>query len=367
MFRLLGFEVRIQPGFVMFMLLIIVIYGDEFGIWLAASIAIFTLIHELGHAVAARQAGAHAEISLGFLAGYAAYSPTRPISRARHAWISFAGPGVHIATSVAVLVAMGANPIDRNTFDGSATFAIWWAGPAIGALNLIPILPLDGGNIVLQGLDRILPGRAHRIMLYASLVITGTATVLMFTNERLRGFAIFIGFLMITQLQMLNAGKPAPSPWADANAALVAGKPGKARRVLTAALSHQRDQQPQPFSIPPENLGALIDLLPEPLPHGDPTNEYLLANVLISIGRYEAAAHYAAASFGRTPNTLSASAVARASGALGDQSTAISWLEAAANAGTSPVGLASVIDGSPELVELRGHPDVVSIRHRIAG
>lgn len=366
MFRLLGFDVRIQPGFVMFMLLIVVIYGDEFGLWLAASIAGFTLIHELGHALAARQAGAHAEISLGFLAGYASYAPTRPISRARHAWISFAGPGIHIASSVAVLVAMGVNPIDRNTFDGSASFAVWWAGPAIGLMNLIPILPLDGGNIVLQGLDRIIPGRAQRVMLYASLVITGSATVLMFTNERLRGFGIFIAFLMITQLQMLNAGKPAASPWAEADRALVAGKSGKARRLLTAALSHQHDQRPQPITISHENLGALVDLLPDPLPYGDPTNEYILANVLISIGRFETAAHYAAASFERAPNTLSASAVARASGALGDEATAIGWLTAAANAGTSPLGLASVIDGSPELVGLRTHPDVVSIRHRLA-
>ena len=81
MFRLLGFRVHVQPGFVMFMLLIVVLYGDEFGLWLAASIAVFTIIHELGHAVSARRAKAHAEISLGFLAGYASYRPIRPISR----------------------------------------------------------------------------------------------------------------------------------------------------------------------------------------------------------------------------------------------------------------------------------------------
>jgi hypothetical protein len=114
MFRLLGFRVHVQPGFVMFMLLIVVIYGDEFGLWLAGSIALFTIIHELGHAVSARRSGAHAEISLGFLAGYASYQPTRPISRAEHAWISFSGPGIHIATSVAVLLALGANPLDRS-------------------------------------------------------------------------------------------------------------------------------------------------------------------------------------------------------------------------------------------------------------
>jgi hypothetical protein len=91
----------------------------------------------------------------------------------------------------------------------------------------------------------------------------------------------------------------------------------------------------------------------------------LLANVLISLGEFEDAAHYAAGSFERNPNTLSASAVARASGALGDKDTAIGWLRAAANVGTSPAGLASVIDGSPELVELREHPEVQAIRREL--
>jgi Zn-dependent protease len=368
MFNLLGFKVHVQPGFVMFMLLIVVIYGDEFGLWLAGAIAVFTLIHELGHAVSARRHGAHAEISLGFLAGYASYVPTRPISRAGHAFISFSGPGVHIATSVAVLLAIGANPLDRSSFDDSAaSFAIWWAGPAIGMLNLIPILPLDGGNIVLQGIDRILPGRARRIMLLFSIAVTGIAAALMFTTDRFRGFAIFIAFLMITQFQMLGSSKEPMSPWNSAHQALAAGKAGKARRLLVAALSHSQPDAPPPrLQMDATELAALVDLLPDPMPFGDPTNEYLLANILISVGRFEDAAHYAAGSFERSPNTLSASAVARASGALGDHGTAIGWLRAAADAGTSPAGLASVIDGSPELIGVRQHPDVQAIRRRLA-
>ena len=155
--------------------------------------------------------------------------------------------------------------------------------------------------------------------------------------------------------------------WTAAHNALGAGKPTKARRLLVAALSHSRpDAAPAPLSIPADNLASLVDLLPTPTPFGDPTNEYLLANVLISLGRFEDAAHYAAGSFERNPNTLSASAVARASGALGDQGTAIGWLRAAADAGTSPIGLASVIDGSPELIGLRQHPDVQAIRRALA-
>ena len=366
MFRLLGFDVRVQSGFVVFMVLIVVLYGNEFGLWLAGAVAVLTLIHELGHAVAARAAGAEASISLGFLAGYAAYRPTRPISRARQAWISFAGPGIHIAVSVAVLVAMGVNPLDSDSFDDTAaSYAIWWAGPAIGLMNLIPVLPLDGGNIVTHGLDAIVPGRARQLMLYFSLAATGAAAVWVFAVGY-PGFGIFIAFLMITQLQMLNATKPEQRPksaWELAGAALDGGKEQKARRLLTAALSH-----PQPMPTPPDltlsaaRANQLIDLLPDPLPHGDPGNEFVLANLLVMTRRYDEAAHYAAGSYERHPNTLSAALVARSAAALGDASTAIAWLRSAAEVGTSHEVLAATIDRAPELIPLRSNPDVAAIR-----
>ncbi len=367
MLTVLGFKVHVRPGFVMFMLLIIVVYGNEFGLWLAAALAAFTMIHELGHAVAARHYGAHAEISLGFLAGYASYSATKPISRWATAVISFAGPGIHIAASSALLVLLGANPTVPIQPTGSpATAAIWWAGPAVGVINLIPILPLDGGNIMLQGLDRLLHHHAFRAMLLFSITVTGTAAIATLVNERFRGFGIFIAYLLVAQLQTLRAGREPDSPWVRANKALQNGKTGKARRILVSALSHSQPAgNVRALSIERGQLRSLVELLPDPLPYGDPTNEYLLANILISLGDFETAAHYAAGSFDRHPNTLSATAVARASGALGDNETAIGWLHAAADVGTSPTGLASVIDGSPELTSLRSHPDVLAIRRTL--
>ena len=370
MFRLLGFDVKVQSGFVMFMALIVFLYRSEFGFWLAGSIAVLTLIHELGHAVAARRTGAQAEISLGFLAGYASYRPTRVLSRAEQAWISFAGPFVHISVSVAVLIALGTNPLEMSSVTGSpAAAAIWWAGPAIGAMNLIPILPLDGGNIVTYGLDRIVPGRARRYMLHFSIAAT-LAGALLLVVTGYRGFVLFIGFLLLTQFQMLNAGKPQPvarSAWEIAAAALAEGKRGKARRTLTAALSHPQHSATVPdLALAPAAADELIDLLPDPLPYGDPANEYVLADLLLSTQRYDQAAHYAAASFQRHPNTLSAAIVARAAGALGDQSTSIGWLRSAADIATSPAGLATTIDRAPELVTMRDHPDVVAIRRTLA-
>ncbi|MFK7918274.1 MAG: metalloprotease [Ilumatobacter sp.] len=366
MFRLLGFDVRVQPGFLVFMALIVFINQNAFGVWLAGAIAVLTLVHELGHAVAARRTGAHAEISLGFLAGYASYRPSRELKRWEQAWISFAGPLVHITAAVVVLAAMGVNPLDLDQVtDSPASAAIFWAGPVIGAMNLIPILPLDGGNIVTHGLDAIVPGRAHRIMLYASIGITVSAAVLLFLVG-LQGFVLFIGFLLITQLQMLSADKPRKpqaSVWDEAAAALESGKDGKARRMLFAALSHPQPTPPAPeLRLTINQADALIDLLPDPLPHGDPGNEYILANLLLSTSRFEETAHYAAGSYERIPNTLSAAMVARAAAALGDQATAIAWLKSAALANTSASSLAATIDGAPELASLRHHPDVTAVR-----
>ena len=50
MFRLLGFDVHVRSGFVIFTALIVFLYRDAFGLWLAGAIAVLTLLHELGHA-----------------------------------------------------------------------------------------------------------------------------------------------------------------------------------------------------------------------------------------------------------------------------------------------------------------------------
>ena len=159
-FRLLGFPVHVRSGFIIFMILLAVVpRGDngEFGIWLAGSVAVFTLLHELGHAVVARRAGAEAEISLDFLAGYTSYGSKQPISRPWTIGISLAGPLTHIACGCLVLVAMGVNPFDHATIIETAPRqAVWWAGPIIGLFNLMPILPLDGGHVVETMLDRFI-------------------------------------------------------------------------------------------------------------------------------------------------------------------------------------------------------------------
>ncbi|TVR25599.1 MAG: hypothetical protein EA389_08130 [Ilumatobacter sp.] len=401
MFRLLGFDVRVRPGFVVFMLLIVFLYGDAFGVWLAGSLAAFTLLHELGHALAARRAGAHAEISLDFLAGYTSYRPTSALSRSRRAFISFAGPGIHIAVSLGVLVAMGVNPIDRDSIGQSAaTVAIWWAGPVIGLFNLVPVLPLDGGHIAQTGLEATIGERAQRAMIVFSLAATGGFAVWCLIDPDRRFYAIFVAFLLISQFQMLqavssrSASRQAPldrriaaaaeaersawrtgrsgmllpgqelSPWYRAHRAMLGGRSDEARELIVADLS---DPGPRrwwpPDAASPQQLDDLVALLPQPLPNGNPLSEQVLAEILLRTGDRVTAGYYAADTYSRTRSAASALLVARASAALGDRDTAVKWLHAASESpDVSAADLARAIDGAGELEPLRHDTEVRRLR-----
>ncbi len=80
------------------------------------------------------------------LAGYTSYEPTRELTARERATIAVAGPLAEIIPGLLALTAMGVNPFDHDAIRASdAALAIWWAGPVLGVVNLLPLLPLDGG------------------------------------------------------------------------------------------------------------------------------------------------------------------------------------------------------------------------------
>jgi Zn-dependent protease len=399
LFRLFGFPIHVKGGFVMFMLLIVVVNGGSLGLWIAGSAAALTLLHELGHAFAARATGANAEISLDFLAGYASFVPTRPLKRWERAGISMSGPAVQIGISVAVLVLMGVNPLDHESFARSpATLAIWWTGPVMGLFNLFPVLPLDGGHIALAGLDRLIPGRAQKVMIWFSIILTAGAGIYLATSPELRGFTLFALFPMMVQIQMLTArSRPAiptvrarnvageaaawrtgdvsqlangdvPSPWYRAYQQLQQGHPDVARDVLLADFAETGPTNwSPPDAAPAEALAELVDLLPRPLPHGRLYGDLVLAYILLRLGDNETAAGYAAETYARTPSTDAALVVARAAGSLGDPDTTVGWLRAAFDAGTNMDGLEAAVESAPELRSVHDDPRFVQLRARLEG
>lgn len=396
--RVLGFPVHVRPGFVVFLGLVVVVNGGEFGLWIAGSAAVLTLLHELGHAFAARATGARAEIALDFLAGYASFVPTRPLRRWERAGISIAGPAVQIGVGVGVLLAMGVDPLHAPSYARSeAALAIWWTGPVMGALNLFPVLPLDGGHIVLAGLDRFMPGRSKHVMLWFSIALTGATTIALLLSPGTSGLAVFVVVPLVLQLQMLSSSRGdgrsrayregaaaearawqsgqvdrmpqgvVPSPWFRAVQQLRQGDVDSARHVMVTDFTETGPANwwpPDDASV--ADLAAVVNILPRPLPLGRPHSEHVLANVMLRIGRLDDAGRYASESFQRHRSTAMAATVARAAAGLGDRDTALAWLQAGLDADTDPIGLASMLDVAPEFESLRDDPRFTNLRAMLA-
>ncbi|MEP7045126.1 MAG: hypothetical protein ABI949_00525, partial [Ilumatobacteraceae bacterium] len=145
-----------------------------------------------------------------------------------------------------------------------------------------------------------------------------------------------------------------PSPWFRANQQLHQTSAELARAVL---LDDFADHRP-PRWLPPDSaddatLATLVALLPRPLPTGNPYAENVLAAILIRLGEFDAAAHYAADSYRRSASPTSAFAVARSAASLGDRDTAVGWLRTA-EALANPGWIGEALRDAPELARLTG-------------
>lgn len=392
-FKVFGFPVQVQPGFIFFMVLVVYVQGWEFGLPFAAFMAMFTLLHELGHAFAARATGAEAQISLNFMAGYASFAPTRPLSKLERAGISFAGPGIQILVgSVAYLALRG--EFSRPEYGHPVQFAVLWAGPIIGLFNLIPVIPFDGGNIAQVAIEVVAPKSARRIMLGFTIAVTASAFVYMALNPNLMRFVFFAIVPLLAVAATLSSESSerkaaeaqqalarsealawatgalqfpdgtVPSPWFRAWQQLQSHQPEVARDVLIADFV---DPQPPkwhaPDAAPDMALAQLIDALPRPLPQGRPYSTYVLSNVLLRLRRHQEAAFYAATAFGAHRSAVFAVHVARAAAALGDRPTALAWLRTAITQMPPEASLES-ITSAKEFEHLRHDPEFAAALSR---
>jgi Zn-dependent protease len=181
-FRVLGFPVTVDISF----LIVIGILGWYPGvdvrdvvIWVVLA-TVSVLVHELGHAVVARTTGASPVITLAGLGGLTSYVPPAPVSRARSVAISVAGPAVGIVIGL-VLVGVDVAVDVRSDLWSSVLSLGIFITLAWSVLNLLPILPLDGG----QTMRELLPGSPAQREVRAAVVSVGTAVVIAVVAVRL--------------------------------------------------------------------------------------------------------------------------------------------------------------------------------------
>jgi len=173
--RIFGFPLRIDPFFFVTAWLI---GGRQEPQWMVVWVMVVLvgiLAHELGHAFAGRRLGMEPWIRLMAFGGMTGWTRPRPLTAGQQILISAAGPAVGIAIGASVVVAglaglfTNASPAVSRVLDN-----VMWVNLGWGVLNLLPILPLDGGHIA-SSVAGIVAGRKGRIAARIfSIVLTVT-------------------------------------------------------------------------------------------------------------------------------------------------------------------------------------------------
>ncbi|HEX4901979.1 MAG TPA: site-2 protease family protein [Acidimicrobiales bacterium] len=198
-FHVLGIPVRIEPLFWIASVLLAYNLGDArlIVMWVAV-VLVSVLIHELGHGIALKLFGQPSSIVLHGFGGLT--SSPRKLDRRRSIAVSLAGPLAALAvlgipalalrdsdwgTEVAIDYALSDDVFGLWPILFFAAYVnVWWS-----IANLLPIRPLDGGNV----LTELVGIQKARVV---SVVVGVAAAIWAYTHaDGLRYAAFFAGFL----------------------------------------------------------------------------------------------------------------------------------------------------------------------------
>lgn len=181
-FRLLGFRVRVHPFFWLGAGLLggnLLRLGVP--VWLVWIAVVFVsiLVHELGHAIAFRRFGRSASIVLYAFGGLAV--PDSIVGgRTRRILVSLAGP---FAGFLLAGLVYGSNYLTHWSSEKNGELISHFYAMLIlvnivwGIFNLLPVYPLDGGQVSSELCEARWPGRGLRIALQISVWVAVAITV----------------------------------------------------------------------------------------------------------------------------------------------------------------------------------------------
>jgi Zn-dependent protease len=151
-------------------------------------VALFAIVltHEFGHALACRSVGGTADTIMLWPLGGVAYvnPPQRPGATL---WSIAAGPLVNVALFPVTAGALYAATVMRMAATSPDAYqllgAIWWINLVLLIFNILPIYPLDGGQI-LRSLLWFPLGRARSLMVASVLGFFGVGGLMLLALAR---------------------------------------------------------------------------------------------------------------------------------------------------------------------------------------
>lgn len=319
-FRIGGIPVRIDPTFLLVVLLLG--FGVRRGALLVSWVVIVTgsvLLHELGHAVAFRRYGQRPEILLQGLGGLTSGSG-EPLSPRRDIVVSLAGPlaGMALLGAPALYLARTTEGLSANA--QTVLSDLVFVNVAWSVLNLLPVLPLDGGRVSAAVLNLFTGGAGQRPAHLLSVVVAGAGGLLAMANGYVFG-ALFAGFFAFYNLSQLSAARNATlqnglvGGWqalrrGDAGTAASAAERALADRPSAEVMAMAMELLAWSRRAERDEEGARAAIAR--YPHGRQPDDFLLAALDIDAGRSSEAIDRLVAAYRDGASSLGAPAAADA-------------------------------------------------------
>ena len=210
-FKLFGIPIRVNPFFLLIAAYIGYINAqarpmvdDIMALVVTVPIVFFAVLaHELGHAFAGRAFKLTPQIDLHGFGGLTSWTEGRRLTPGRSIFVSFAGPLVGIAFGTPTLVWMMAaepsQPLAAFALEMFVFVNLGW-----GVLNLIPMMPLDGGNIMASFFEIFAGGKGRVAARYVSLGLAGLILLWALSVMNI-WILVLVGFMAWSNFKALQA------------------------------------------------------------------------------------------------------------------------------------------------------------------
>jgi Zn-dependent protease len=198
--RLGSIPVRVQGWFIMMALLL----GSNernpalLALWVAV-VVVSVVIHELGHALVGKAFGLVPSIELHGMGGTTSFErdPKRPsrseLGTLRSIAISLAGPFAGFLFALVVMLAQSAGLHPAHPVAQYAIRLLFAVNIGWGIFNLLPMLPLDGGNVLRHALVAATKDRGEAIARVVSIVIA--AGIALYALQGKQWWILYLGVL----------------------------------------------------------------------------------------------------------------------------------------------------------------------------
>ena len=197
--KLGSIPLRIQGSFFIMTLMLGFSEGEpvKLALWMAI-VLVSVVIHELGHALMGKAFGLEPSIVLHGMGGLTSFNGGRAeLSTARSIAISVAGPfaGFLFASVVYLAQRAGLHPV--HPIARHAVWMLYIVNVVWGIFNLLPMLPLDGGNVLRAGARAITKDHGEKIARVVSILIAGSIALLSIWMKQ--WWVLYLGVLFAFQ------------------------------------------------------------------------------------------------------------------------------------------------------------------------